>query len=245
MRIPHAIILALTLLTSGCGDPAEQADVDASSTTAAAPPIESTWDDQLAAIRDGVTTRIAIAQQTISREQWQQLAEGFESLERLEIDDADITDADLELLSGFPQLSQLKLGCEVGDVGMTHIAGAQSLEFLNLPEGRFHDESLALLSQLPRLKQLRFHSPNVTDAGMQSIAGLPSLRYLHLIACPITADGLAHLHGMSELQSFYLDGSDIDDAAIYELIEALPTLHFHRDQLHLPNDPHGHDHSSP
>lgn len=242
MRHSHVTFCLVVLLIAGCRDSAESEVVETSSPTSSSPPVELTWEAQLAAVRDGQATRIAITQATVSREQWQQLAEGCESLERLEVDAADITDSDLELLAQLPQLTLLKLGAEVGDDGIAQIAGVQTLEFLNFPNGGFHNESLALLAELPNLKQLRFHSPHVGDDGLAFIATLPQLRYLHIIACPMTADGLKHLHGMTQLQSFYLDGSDIADEAIYELLRALPSLHFHRDQLHLPDDPQAHEH---
>jgi hypothetical protein len=69
-----------------------------------------------------------------------------------------------------------------------------------------------------------------------------SLRFLHLIDVPITDAGLAHVSGMTWLESFYLDGGDCTDAGLRGLLQALPELHFHRDQLHLPDDPHAHPH---
>lgn len=234
------ILLACAALSGCAGATESETDVAVSETVL---PAEPTWETQLAAVRDGSATRIAISQQLVTPDQWRQLADGCEAIERLEVDAGEMTAADLELLAALPNLTLLKLGAEVDDDGMAHIATVESLEVLNLPEGRFHDQSLTLLADLPRLKQLRFHSPHVTDDGMRIIATLPSLRYLHIISCPITADGLKHMYGMTELQSFYLDGSDIEDEAVYELLESLPSLHFHRDQLHLPDDPHGHEHA--
>ncbi len=242
MRIARLISVILCLLLCGCADSPEPAAPNPTTTSETQLPVEAGWEEQLAAVRAREATRIAVSQSPVTREQWNELRTGCESLSRLEIDAVVIEDADLDLLESLPALALLKLGCEVGGEGMTHITQVDSLEVLNLPEGRFNNESLALLASLPRLKQLRFHSPYVTDDGLRIIATLPGIKYLHVIACPITADGLTHLHEMTELQSFYLDGSDIEDAAIYELLKALPSLHFHRDQLHLPDDPHGHEH---
>jgi hypothetical protein len=242
MRHRLASLVAICLLVCGCDVSSEPAVPAPTTTSKSQLPVEVAWVEQLAAVRAGEATRIAVSHSTVTREQWHELRTGCESLSRLEIDAADITDADLDVLASLPALTLLKLGSEVGDDGIRLIARVETLEVLNLPEGRFHDDALSLLTTLPRLKQLRFHSPNVGDEGLRIIATLPALKYLHIIACPITADGLAHLHAMTELQSFYLDGCDIEDEAIYALLDALPSLHFHRDQLHLPDDRHGHEH---
>jgi hypothetical protein len=242
MRMPLKLFITLWLFSGGCTPAPESVNEAASSTAASQPPAEATWDEQLAAVRNGQATRIAVSQHSVTREQWLELQTGCEGLTRLEIDHADIEDADLAVLESLPALTLLKLGCEVGDDGLAHISRVTSLEVLNLPEGRFTRESLMLLAELPKLRQLRIHSPHVGDEGLRIIATLPALKYLHLIGCPITAAGLEHLQGMTQLQSFYLDGSDIPDEAIYALLEELPSLHFHRDQLHLPNDPQGHQH---
>jgi hypothetical protein len=71
---------------------------------------------------------------------------------------------------------------------------------------------------------------------------MPALRFLHLIDVPVTDAGIAHLQSMSRLESFYLDGGRCTDDGLRALLRALPDLHFHLDQLHLPGDPKADDH---
>ena len=47
---------------------------------------------------------------------------------------------------------------------------------------------------------------------------------------------------MEQLESFYLDGGRVTEDGLMALLEALPKLHFHRDQQHLPDDPRADDH---
>jgi hypothetical protein len=101
------------------------------------------------------------------------------------------------------------------------------------------------LAGLKELELLRFGSPHISDDGLAVVSTLPSLRFLPLIDVPITDAGLQHLHSMSGLESFYLDGGRCTDEGLYALLRALPGLHFHRDQLHLPDDPHRHPHAPP
>jgi hypothetical protein len=130
----------------------------------------------------------------------------------------------------------------VGDRQLEALAGLENLERLNLPRATFTDAGLAKMADLPNLTLLRFGSPNVTDAGMRSIAHLPKLRFLHLIEVPITDAGLAELHELKQLESFYIDGGRTTDAGLQALVQAVPDLHIHRDQLHLPGDKSGHSH---
>ncbi len=77
---------------------------------------------------------------------------------------------------------------------------------------------------------------------MACLGRFKRLRALHLIDVPITDAGLDQLHGLAQLESFYLDGSQATDDGILRLLEALPNLHFHRDQQHLDRDPNRHEH---
>lgn len=203
---------------------------------------EPEWAAQVAAVRAGEADKISVRESTVTAADLAELSQGCDRLRVLEIDDCVADDAALAVIGRLPQLRMLLLGAEVGDAGMQQLAAAERLATLNLPQGRFSDEGLREIAALPELQLLRFHSPHVTDEGLAHIAGMQSLRFLHLIDVPITDAGLPQLHGMTQLESFYLDGGDCSDAALGELLRALPQLHFHRDQLHLPDDPRAHPH---
>jgi hypothetical protein len=136
----------------------------------------------------------------------------------------------------------MKMGTAVKDAGVERSAAGMNLRVVNQPEGRFTADGLAALARMPPLELLRLHSPHVTDAGMAHVAGMNELRFLHLIDVSITDAGLAPLHGMAGLESFYLDGGSCSDDGLRELLTALPELHFHKDQLHVPGDPRAHPH---
>ena len=208
----------------------------------APPPTEASWSEQVAAVREGESTQIIVNHQTIDATEFSELTDGCDGLLILEIESADLADADLAVLEHCPLLKRLKLGAPVGDAGTEMIAAVPTLEIVNLPEAEFTDDGLASLATLPHLELLRIHTPNVTDAGMAHIPEIKSLRFLHLIDVPITDAGLRPLYGITDLESFYLDGSQCTDEGLGELLKALPELHFHKDQLHLPGDPHAHPH---
>lgn len=202
-----------------------------------APAAEPTWSGQVQDVRDGRSTQIRLEAHAIGTDEWNELHDGCGALRVLEVDRAGIGDADLQVLASLPGLTRLKLGAPISDAGVEALVAAQHLEILNLPEADITDDGLAALATLPRLQLLRLHSRRVTDAGLAHIADMKSLRFLHLIDVPITDAGLQHLYGMTWLESFYLDGGRCTDEGLSALRKALPNLHFHLDQLHLPGDP--------
>jgi hypothetical protein len=204
---------------------------------------ELSWTAQVAAVRAGTSTTVVVDAAPVSTDKFRALVDGCGSLAVLEIGPADIGDDELDVLAALPGLKRLRLGAPIGDAGLERLVEASpALEVLNLPDARCTDAGLAHVAALPDLRLLRLHSPHVTDQGLAHIAGMKSLRFLHLIDVPITDAGLAHVSGMTWLESFYLDGGDCTDAGLRGLLRALPELHFHRDQLHLPDDPHAHPH---
>ncbi len=232
-------VLAAVLVVVGCDRPAPAPQVPEASDRAAA---ERSWAEQVSAVRQGRSSEIRISARPVQAEQWSELSDGCESLAVLDVETLEAPEASLSLLSELGQLRQLRIGSPVGDIGLHAIARAGSLQVLNLPQGDFTDDGLGELAALPRLELLRFHSPHVTDAGMQHIAQMPALRFLHLIGVPITDAGLMPLHGLGSLESFYLDGGACTDDGLSRLLRELPDLHFHHDQLHLPDDPRAHSH---
>lgn len=143
----------------------------------------------------------------------------------------------LQALKNLPQLKLLHIGGAITDEHLREIASLSGLKTLNLSRSQVSDTGLKELARLENLRLLRLSSSKVTDEGMGAIAELRSLRGLHLVGIPITDKGIDTLGRMTWLESFYLDGGTASDDSLYRLIKAIPGLHFHRDQLHLPNDP--------
>ncbi len=228
--------LLLLFALAGCGP------ADRSADPAPIAAAEPDWSAQVAAMQSGESDSVIVRKQTVTAADLAALAEGCDRLRVLEIDDCSAGDEQLEVIGRLPNLKTLKLGAEVGDSGVRRITRGGSITTLNLPRARFSDEGLRAIAALPHIQLLRFHSPHVTDAGLAHIAEMKSLRFLHVIDVPITDAGLPQLYGMTQLESFYLDGGGCSDEALRELLRALPQLHFHRDQLHLPDDPRAHPH---
>lgn len=237
--VPTAPVLCLVSCLAGCVEAPPQQ-------VRSSQPIEPAWEEQVQQVRAGEATGIRSIARPVSPQQWQMLQEECRSLEVLEVDSRRLAAQDLQLLADrLPALQRLKLTGPVDDSQLQKIAAVAGLKMLNLPNGEFTDDGMQHLTELKDLELLRFGSPHVTDEGLAVVSQLPSLRFLHLIDVPITDAGLQHLHPLTGLESFYLDGGRCTDEGLYSLLRARPDLHFHRDQLHLPDDPHAHPHDSP
>ena len=234
------ILFVLLLCGNGCRpapDESETTSADTSTTTAEG------WEAALAAVRSGESNRIRLENVAIGNGQFRDLGEHGTDLIWLEINQSSVDDETfIEVIHQMPKLQRVKFMGAVSDEAFRALAELPELRVLNLPAGEFGDDSLALLEDHDQLELLRFSSPNVTDAGLGSIAKIPKLRFLHLINTPITDDGLPHLYSMDQLESFYLDGGECTEDGLSAMIQAMPDLHFHWNQLHLPGDAKSHPH---
>lgn len=165
-------------------------------------------------------------------------------LEVLELYSVDCSDA--VLMSGIEKLSQLRKlrieGMSVSDETVRAIAEIESLEVLNLPETRMTDESLAMIARLPMLQLLRFGSQQVSDHGIAELRNARALRFLHLLHVSISDEGLKAFNGFAQLESLYIDGGTETDEGIRALLTSNPKLHFHRNQIHVADDPNADGH---
>ncbi len=244
LAIRRICLLAVLGSLAGCemhssGTPANVTHSQDSAPYAA--PDELRLADQIEAVRDGRSNAI-VATNAITDNQLGQLAD-LPGLQKLQLDNARVSDIGLQSLVGLPQLEQIVLRrAPVGDEGLRHICSLTTVKILNLPQARFTDRGLSELARLPDLELLRFSSPNVTDDGMQQLATLKRLRFLHLISVPISDAGLARLESLEHLESLYLDDIGVSDDAIESLWKAIPGLHLHFNQQHHDRDPHRHPH---
>lgn len=230
----------VSLIAPGC-DSTEPASPTARVATRKSP--EPTWAEQLLAVRSGDSRQLIVRDGRIAPAELEELGDHCTLLEVLELDHVDTGPDGLSVVGRLPNLKRIKLGCRIDDDDVAELVRAERLIAVNLPEATFTDRGLQMLASLSDLESLRFRSPHVTDAGIEYIAEMPALRFLHLIEVPVTDAGLEHLSGLVQLESFYLDGGRCTDAGLRTLLSALPELHFHRNQLHLPGDPRADDHA--
>lgn len=168
---------------------------------------------------------------------------GLTGLEALSLMQVEGSDNMADVLSSLKGLRQLRLEkAPIGDSLARAIGSLPKLSSINLPNCIVSNDGIETWPLLSDLVLLRIGSPNLSDSALETIAKMKSLRFLHLIDVPITDVGLKHLYPMEHLESLYLDGGRVTEDGLMALLEALPKLHFHRDQQHLPNDPSANNH---
>lgn len=203
-----------------------------------AQPPEPSFRQQVEAVRQGRSREIR-SDATVGEVEFAQLR-GLTTLETLSLFNALVSDSDsmADAMATLVELKQLRLEkTQVGDRLAKVLGKLPMLTTINLPNCEISDEGIQEWPSLSELVLLRIGSPNLSDAAFETIAKMHALRFLHLINVPISDVGLKHLHGMQQMESFYLDGGNATDSGLTEFIQALPKLHFHRDQQHIPNDP--------
>ena len=235
-RIPNLqvcalLATALICVQCGCGSKTERTEERPS------PSIH----EQVLAVQQGDSREIR-SYVPIDEAGFEQLR-GLLGLEVLSLTHADVSDEIADVLSSLEGLRQIRLEkAPIGDQSARAIGNLPKLSSINLPNCIISDEGIKDWPLLNELVLLRIGSPNLSDSAIETVAKMTSLRFLHLIDVPITDVGLTHLYGMEHLESFYLDGDRVTEDGLTALLEAMPKLHFHRDQQHLPIDPRANDH---
>lgn len=106
-----------------------------------------------------------------------------------------VCDADLALLSHFPEVTKVELGQQITDAGLVHLA------------------------HLPNLQVLGLSASKVTPAGLARLSHLDGLRVLDLDMCKLRGDGLRHLAQLPALRVLSLADASLDRTAVAQLAE--------------------------
>ncbi len=89
-------------------------------------------------------------------------------VQKIDLTNKDITDADLENLSVLGQLQSLTLyGTKVSDEGLKYLSGLDGLKELDLTKTNITDEGLKKLAEIKTLEKLHVHNTLVTDKGLK------------------------------------------------------------------------------
>ena len=89
-------------------------------------------------------------------------------VQKIDLTNKDITDADMENLSVLGQLQSLTLyGTKVSDEGLKYLAGLEGLKELDLTKTNITDEGLKKLAEIKSLEKLHLHNTLVTNKGLK------------------------------------------------------------------------------
>ena len=144
------------------------------------------------------------------------------------------TDEGMEHLKALTSLQRLDIDSpNVTDACLMNLKGLTQLQVLNLYGPQFTDAGLKHLEGLTKLHSLTLHNTNVTDAGLEHLEGLKSLRQLDLTGTQITDAGLEHCKPLAQLENLNLGGTKITDAGLKHLrrLPQLKHLWLHKTQV--------------
>lgn len=133
----------------------------------------------------------------------------------------DVTGA-LRIASRLPQIDRLSLeNVDISSTDIELLRRMPTLRWLNLAHTTIDDEHLAFLESTPRLEFLMLWATDVSDAGLKHIAKLGRLQKLDLSATKVTGAGLSQLGGLTHLLELYVEVPSVGDSEIAQLQERL------------------------
>lgn len=173
-------------------------------------------------VRHAPVRRISLYRSKVDDDDLELIA-GMDSLEELDLQRTDVTDACLATLASLPNLHVLRIGdssAAVGDAGMSYLRELP-LEELDLSRTRITAATLQHIGGIPTLRRLSLREVNVGD-GLQHLQSLESLERLDLSNAEIEEDAWQPLLQMTSLRRLDLNGTTIPLDAVAELRSALP-----------------------
>jgi hypothetical protein len=142
----------------------------------------------------------------------------FRTVDTVHLSNPEITDDDLDCLSGLPDVTYLSiLSPKVTDAGLARLDALTNLTNLQIHGPNFTDAALAHVRQHPNLVAFYADNTKITDAGLAELAMLRNLRSLQLACSQITDAGLDHLQQLTGLLALNLDHTEITDAGLQKL----------------------------
>lgn len=106
---------------------------------------------------------------------------------------------------------------EVGDAGLTEVAGLANLQIISLNDTQLTDLGLKELVGLKDLRALYVAGTHLTDVGAKGLAGLKSLQLLDVRRTELTEAGVRELVGLKHLRALALGGPPLTEAALQQL----------------------------
>jgi Leucine-rich repeat (LRR) protein len=139
-----------------------------------------------------------------------------------------VTDAMLDNLKELQGLQKLKLDqTEISDAEMGHLQGLTRLQDLSIGESSVTDAGLANLAGLTKLRRLYVECTQVSDGGLEHLKAMGSLRELSLSKTKVSDNGLEYLKGLRSLRELWLFHTRVTDAGVKNLQQFLPNCKIH------------------
>ncbi|WP_166824622.1 leucine-rich repeat domain-containing protein [Thalassoroseus pseudoceratinae] len=120
--------------------------------------------------------------------------EALQNLEKLCLEEFQVSSSDVERLKEFPDLNQLILvDCQLSSAAIEKIGELSQLDWLSLPRSSIEDVDIQHLAKLNKLRLLYVNSTGITDIGLLKLHSLKNLRWLNVAGTDVTEDGIQRL----------------------------------------------------
>jgi hypothetical protein len=132
-------------------------------------------------------------------------------LQELWVENAGTTDSGVEAIQNLEHLQRLVLNQkDLTARPLRHIARMTDLRDLKIGKIPLRDEHMTFLRRLTKLERLMLPSRNeLTEAWLPNLAGMANLDSLYLFDQVITTEGLRHLGYLSKLRVLSLHGTRV------------------------------------
>jgi len=137
-----------------------------------------------------------------------------------------ITDENLNCLADLPQLERLEIeNAPITDAGMAHLRHPERLRGIWLDDTNVGDVFIRRLKGAKRLEALWLRNTKVTDAGLIELSGITTLKRLSLIGTRTGDQGLAAFRACRQIEVLTL-GRDVTNDGLrqFETLENLESL---------------------
>jgi serine/threonine protein kinase len=141
---------------------------------------------------------------------------GSKKLTALHVAQTALSDAGLQCIVTFSNLSDLQLGIN-SLTDLEKLRRISRLRKLDIGSLRLKNGDLIPIKELTGMEDLRLGSNELTDEGLVHLRGLTELRILSLRYMNITDDGLAHLSVLKDLEILNLTATKVTDGGLKHL----------------------------
>lgn len=141
------------------------------------------------------------------------------SLEEVDIESPNVTDAALAHLRSMRHLHRLFLDCpRLTDAALPHVASLRELYRLSLNCPRLTDASLSHIATLPKLGGLELNSPHLTASGLDQLQPLKHLEFVR---------SYRHLENQRVIRSLLHPPTivEFEEVALSDVLESLADLY--------------------
>ena len=159
---------------------------------------------------------------------------GLASLEILNLDENQLSSLPEGLLSGLVSLEEIHLNeNQLTSLPAGILSGLTSLEGLYLYNNQLPSLPEGLLSGLPSLEEIHLHSNQLTSLPEGIFSGLPSLKFLHLEGNQLPSSPGGIFSGSASLEKIYLSGNQLPSLpeGIFSGLVSLEEIHLQKNQL--------------